>query len=1481
MKTTIIIITALLIGMLVNAQKWTQRDSLTMELFEKGLSNEGYMPGKRIIRNPETGVITEVEIPTNCEQEGIDCEKNTCPKRYRKDANGIERKVIEEGVSGGFKPELFYKFENELLSRTFPNLTFYKLEMPHSWGVATQFAARVEDTLYYFQEFNKLLPHSNHNWKDICQSYIYIYFLRKEWANPTKKMNFSFTDYFEHVSENNEKGFPGMEHYILEINMDTIVKKVRFYLKNSKIFDVDPYDGNLDMSDNLTREVQSYGITLTYSNSIDKYTESDGYSYVVVSRNNALTNQKITFSITGLTSGSSYNLKLINSSYSQEVIVSASFQANSSNEAVVEWIPPVSATGIYRIELYTSTSTSYIYRMPDPIILENIKTGQLYTGMNYYLKYCNQFFRNHTGGTGSSNISNYINKVFSAITTSYNFEVSTHSLGTVTDPNNEIDLFINDYKADDVYKFHNTEFTSAGVYPGSSNKYITLQSCFYKETTPFNMTVYPSEESFLLSTLAHEFMHLIQFSYAGNNTIPNQLQWIKEAQPRFIQTVINQADEFNNTGLYLQDVNIYLNGKVDDDIPAIVSSNNQSLYSLAYKYAIFWRFIYEKTGSLSVMKQSMINAFQNYNGYTIDKCMSYMNSALSTSSLSNFENAMKEYAKKLFFIKQPGQWNPNTNYSNANKLITTNIGSLLNISANLLNTYAINLHSLEFSYTGTKRITFECANNNFSVNIFKYVENSSSVITDNYLNLSGGINSIDITLNANEKIAVLVVRTDNTELSGHNQTTWSAYNIKIGQSNLPYADFTANPETVNVGSPVTFTDQSTCSGSCTKTLDFGDGSSLVNITSTVQHTYNSVGTYNAKLTVVNSSGENSKTVQINVDCGQNKSVQSDIFEADYTTITKGLGVNFSPLITGGINYSWVFPNGEPTHVTSNSSNPSVIYNIPGIYDVTLSIQTATICYIQTRNAYITVNDDYSSGNISLNCSYSLTGGDKTITVYADVTGGSGSYNYSFSFSDGSSTQISGSFSENITHTFTNYGNHSYSVYVVDNLDNSSDNCYESISLPNPDPCDDLNTVFAISPATIATGGNFTISNQTSGGTGNYIWCWTFYADTYNGNEPTNDPNFHWYQCEYSSLGHNGIPDYPNYPYEGVYKIELTVNDGLCSESFDTEIEVVQPNMCISNLRILGKQNTNTQYFDYTGSSDCYSFYVEYYNSGSCNASDCPYNTCCWDATNIRWKLNNSIIANVNSCNMDDAGDFGLINSFYCRENILQNVPIGVNTLSVEVYNPYETDPLVSFYATTSIQLIVIDCDYVATALNLPSGLMNGNIFQEPANNYISGSFDINGNILWRYLMQDRNITFTACNEVTLSDGFESNFANEFTATTKPFENCNMAKIANVYVASYCENSETLAERKEKENLLIAYPNPFKDYLTILYTLKEDNTVNISVYDINGKIVSTIINHNKTKGEYSYTYFNQDLPCGTYYLVMQIKDEIKSMKIVRE
>ena len=87
-----------------------------------------------------------------------------------------------------------------------------------------------------------------------------------------------------------------------------------------------------------------------------------------------------------------------------------------------------------------------------------------------------------------------------------------------------------------------------------------------------------------------------------------------------------------------------------------------------------------------------------------------------------------------------------------------------------------------------------------------------------------------------------------------------------------------------------------------------------------------------------------------------ESVLNADFEADPTAVCFGGSVDFTNLSIGAASYTWTFEGGTPA--TSTEENPSVVYDTPGYYDVSLEVTSSGgDTHTSTKTEYISVFDD--------------------------------------------------------------------------------------------------------------------------------------------------------------------------------------------------------------------------------------------------------------------------------------------------------------------------------------------------------------------------------------------------------------------------------------------------------------------------------------------------------------------------------------------
>ncbi len=79
----------------------------------------------------------------------------------------------------------------------------------------------------------------------------------------------------------------------------------------------------------------------------------------------------------------------------------------------------------------------------------------------------------------------------------------------------------------------------------------------------------------------------------------------------------------------------------------------------------------------------------------------------------------------------------------------------------------------------------------------------------------------------------------------------------------------------------------------------------------------------------------------------------------------------------------------------------------------------------------------------------------------------------------------------------------------------------------------------------------------------------------------------------------------------------------------------------------------------------------------------------------------------------------------------------------------------------------------------------------------------------------------------------------------------------------------------------AYPNPFVNELSIMYYVSKPTKVSIQIYDMMGKCISTLANHQQSSGYHCIKWDvenEQALNNGTYIVRMQVGNSVKNIKL---
>lgn len=179
---------------------------------------------------------------------------------------------------------------------------------------------------------------------------------------------------------------------------------------------------------------------------------------------------------------------------------------------------------------------------------------------------------------------------------------------------------------------------------------------------------------------------------------------------------------------------------------------------------------------------------------------------------------------------------------------------------------------------------------------------------------------------------------------------------------LPGASFTATPISGNAPLLVTFTDTSTGTVN-TRNWDFGNGQTSTARSASI--TYNTAGSYTAKLTVGNSAGSTSTSKTISVTA----STPVANFTPSAVSGPAPLTVTFTNTSTGTVtDYTWNFGDGSNGVTTQAKTNPSYTYSKPGTYTVSLTARGSSGSNTKTHAITISI---VSAGTGGLVAAYSF------------------------------------------------------------------------------------------------------------------------------------------------------------------------------------------------------------------------------------------------------------------------------------------------------------------------------------------------------------------------------------------------------------------------------------------------------------------------------------------------------------------------------
>lgn len=235
---------------------------------------------------------------------------------------------------------------------------------------------------------------------------------------------------------------------------------------------------------------------------------------------------------------------------------------------------------------------------------------------------------------------------------------------------------------------------------------------------------------------------------------------------------------------------------------------------------------------------------------------------------------------------------------------------------------------------------------------------------------------------------------------------------------------------------------------------------------------------------------------------------------------------------------------------------------------------------------------------------------------------------------------------------------------------------------------------------------------------------------------------------------------------------------------------------------------------------------------------------------------------------------------------------GVSNSLVKSSDNFATWEWVRFYQSFTPQVFDIFVEGITMYIGTGHGvhkstntganwtILNDGLGGDP---YVSSIIRVGTNLLCTQTAGGRGVFRTTNDganwaEVTGEGPFWSDFRNIISYNNKVFVSTGSgiySRPENQLVVGIQNGTARPLNFSLKQN----YPNPFNPETKINYSVRGNEFVRISVYDIAGKLVSTLVNDYRTAGEYSVNFNAGNFPSGTYFYELKAGDFSETKKMV--
>jgi hypothetical protein len=77
----------------------------------------------------------------------------------------------------------------------------------------------------------------------------------------------------------------------------------------------------------------------------------------------------------------------------------------------------------------------------------------------------------------------------------------------------------------------------------------------------------------------------------------------------------------------------------------------------------------------------------------------------------------------------------------------------------------------------------------------------------------------------------------------------------------------------------------------------------------------------------------------------------------------------------------------------------------------------------------------------------------------------------------------------------------------------------------------------------------------------------------------------------------------------------------------------------------------------------------------------------------------------------------------------------------------------------------------------------------------------------------------------------------------------------------------------------SYPNPFNPITTIKFSVETFHATSISIYNLTGRLVETLVNERLLSGKHEITWNASSQPSGVYFVKLSNGESVQTQKLI--